>query len=82
MYYSRSNLTLFYKNQSSSTWNTTRISNEFTFTDYSSIGNKLLDEKYLALVWGACKRTLPFRVWCISDKYWTIKFGKIMIAHH
>lgn len=77
---SRANLTLMYKSIHSTKWETRRITNEFSFSDYSSIVQYPKTDDghlYVGVLWGSCSFPLPFRVWCAFDNAWTVRFGWI-----
>ena len=82
MYYARSNLTLFYKSLKQTEWQKKRITNEFAFSDYSSLLNVPIfmnDHMYLGVLWSSCTFPFPFRVWCTFDNAWNIRFGWIQL---
>lgn len=80
MQYSRSNLTLYYKNEVNSTWNLIQIADPSVLTDYTAISNELIsinNNQYIGILWGSCKIPFPFRPWCLTG--WEIKFSYIQI---
>ena len=82
MYFARSNLTLFYKSLHQTQWQQKRITNEFAFSDYSSLLNipiVMNGQTFLGVMWGSCTFPLPFRVWCAFDKAWNIRFGWVSL---
>lgn len=84
MFYARSNLTIHYKHFADTQWKQKRITNELCFSDYSSI-TPFQDsikgvKQNIGVLWGACSFAVPFRVWCVFDRSWSIQFTRVRIT--
>lgn len=78
----RANLTFMYRSIHSTEWEVQRITNEFSFSDYSSIVQFPIMENghlYAGVLWGSCSFPLPFRVWCAFNSAWTVRFGWVRL---
>ena len=83
MCYARANMTLMYRSVHHNEWEEQRITNEFSFSDYSSIVQipQMKDgHMYLGVLWGSCTFPFPFRVWCGFNSAWTVRFGWVKLA--
>ena len=79
----RANMTLMYRSIHQTDWEERRITNEFSFSDYSSVVQiPLMINGHLnvGVLWGSCTFPFPFRVWCGFDAAWTIRFGWVEVG--
>jgi sialidase-1 len=78
MYYARSNLTIHYKKRWKDAWNVLRLTDAFIYTGYTGLTNQVIEingEKYIGIIWTACKLSVPFRVWCSLDDKWELVYS-------
>lgn len=83
MCYARANMTLMYRSIHQTEWEERRITNEFSFSDYSSIvqiPQMTNGHLFVGVLWGTCTFPFPFRVWCGFDSAWTVRFGWVKIV--
>jgi sialidase-1 len=79
----RANMTLMYRSIHQTEWEERRITNEFSFSDYSSVVQIPLminGHTNVGVLWGSCTFPFPFRVWCGFDAAWTVRFGWVEVA--
>ena len=84
MSYTRSNLSIALSEDGGHSWqHRVQVTDEFQYTDYSSLVNGPLitpgDDQFpvAGLLWGSCLHPIPMRVWCLFPTSWEIYFSRI-----